>query len=70
LKTLYPDRFDDEGNLVNFCTNSSGTVVWGEEACTSIIEDWVATAGTTCVGKEACDAAVQCYAGNDPSGTS
>jgi len=46
LKELYPDRHDENGNLLQSCTDLTTTLVeWGD-ACDSIISQWVLDNGT------------------------
>lgn len=71
LKALYPDRFDDEGRLLQTCENNAGNTLYGEEACADIISSWVAANSSPtapCLG-DACQDSIVCYAGNDASGT-
>lgn len=71
LKALYGDRFDEDGNIVQSCQGSAGTL-YGADACTTTISDWV-TANSTptapCLG-DACQDNIFCYAGNDAAGAS
>jgi len=73
LKELYSDRYDDDGNLLASCTDpTSLSVSYGDDACKTIIENYVAANSSPtapCQGEEACNAAISCFAGNDATGT-
>lgn len=69
LKNLYPDRFDDKGNIQQSCI-SSGAKVWGS-ACEQIITDYAAAIANPAACKgDACNDAIQCYVGNSATGSS
>jgi hypothetical protein len=63
LNELYPERFNEDGSPAISCTAADGKVSYGDEACTSVINAYVAAQGPSapCKGKEACDAAIECY---------
>lgn len=50
LKELYADRHDENGNLLQSCTDPTTTLVeWGA-ACESIISQWATDNAPVCQG--------------------
>lgn len=71
LKTLYPDRFDNDGALVPSCQtygDGAGTL-YGADACAPVIADYLTEFTAPCL-TDACQDNIFCYAGNDPAGAS
>lgn len=68
LKELYPDRYDDSGNLSPSCLVGIETK-YGDEACADAYASYAAgvSGSTPCKGDD-CNT-IQCYAGNDTTAT-
>lgn len=68
LKEMFPDRYGEDGELLQSCAGSAGTV-YGD-GCTAIIEQYAVDNGVPnalCLG-EACKDTVSCFRGNVADG--
>lgn len=68
LKDLYPDRYDENGNLGLVCKDGLTTKYAGE--CEQIIADYAASFANTCQTDIECTTPenIACNEGNDPAG--
>jgi hypothetical protein len=63
---LFPERFNEDGALIQNCTVGDSRI-WGETNCGPIISNWVLSVegGLPCLGEEKCNEEKACYVGND-----